>query len=243
MKFFIAIIFILSFLYPFAAVGGDDVPDSFKNYIPYKLGSNLLYLHPELSEKAKIVNESSGKDSLITSIVLPFASDSLSIFYSSGPSDDPTFIIKYKDMVEYVGGEKLYISSSGFFYLVKRSNEYFKKNLKYQISDGKFKEIEQPFYLVDQECETSTSLYMYDSKCNGGNLVATLPKGTVVHILLMEKADKGCSGSVVPDNDIGDPVNNYLVSTPFGLVGWVASSGGYLTRPGKPLESLRFFGD
>jgi hypothetical protein len=59
----------------------------------------------------------------------------------------------------------------------------------------------------------------------------------------MENAEDGCPADIIPDNKIRDPVNSYLVTTPFGLVGWVASSGGYVERPGKPLSCLRFLGD
>jgi hypothetical protein len=224
--------------------GGQNIPDSFKNYISYEIGDNSVFLHPALAKKAKIVKESEKDKNDISSVTFPFASDSLSISFDPGPSGDPTFVITFKGKEEYLGGEKLYVSSSGSLYLVRKSNEYFEKKLKFRFSGGKLKEVYQPFYLVDQKCKTSTPLSMYDGKCNKGNLIARLPKGANVYILLMEKSDRtGCPSNVVPDNEINDPVNNYLVSTPFGLVGWVASSGGYVERPGKPLGCLRFFGD
>jgi hypothetical protein len=226
---------------PLASFGDQDVPDSFKDYVSYRLEWNTLLLAPELARKAEITYAPSSTE-VVTSVSFPLAGSTVTVSFDPGPSDDPAFVINFGDSEEYLGGEKLYISSSGLLYLVRKSNELFEKRLKLSLSDGTLEEVPQPFYRVDQLCETSTPLRMYDGRCSQGNLIATLPKGATVRVLLMENA-KGCPANVVPDNELQDPVNNYLVATPFGLVGWVASSGGDITRPGKPLGCLQFFGD
>jgi hypothetical protein len=229
-------------MYPFYSFASQVEVDSFKDYISYKLGSNLLLIDPEIARKAKITYESGSKE--ISNVSLQLGTQKVSISFSSGPSEDPTFIISLGNKEEQLGGDKLYVSSSGFLYLVKRSNEHFEKHLKYALIDGNLKEIRQPLYLVDMKCETSTSLVMYEDKCNQGNLIAQLPQNTTVHILAMDNAPIKCDTDIVPDNKIHDQINNYLVATPFGLVGWVVSTRGYLHfRPGKPLGCLRFYGD
>jgi hypothetical protein len=223
--------------------GSQAEVESFKNYVSYKLGWNLVLLDPEIVPKAKITYKSGSKEKNISNITFPLGKQTVSISFDPGPSEDPTFIITFDKTERQLGGEKLYVSSDGFFYLVKQSNEYFKKRLKYRISVGNLKEIRQPLYLIDMKCETSTSLLMFENKCNQGNLVAKLPQNTTVHILAIDNAPNNCPPGIIPDNEIGDPINNYLVTTPFGLVGWVVSTGGYLVRPGKPLGCLRFHGD
>jgi hypothetical protein len=227
---------------PYMSFGDRDVPDSFKNYVSHNLSGNFLFLAPELAEHATITYESPSKVNIIA-VDFPFGKSSMTVSFDPGPSGDPAFILDLETHEEYLPGETLYISSSGFLYLVRKSNEYFEKRLKYSLSGGTLKEIRQPFYQVDLQCETSTPLFMYEEPCNKGNVIATLPQGTLVHILVMENTEHGCPSDIVPDNEMRDPVESYLVATPFGLVGWVASSGGYVERPGKPLGCLRFFGD
>ncbi len=228
---------------PLLSFAGQTDVDSFKKYVSYKLGSNLLLLSPEIARKAKITYESSSTGKDISSISFQLAQQKIAISFDPGPSEDPMFVINLDNTEKRLGGNKLYVSPAGFFYLVKQSNEYFEKRLKYSISDGNLKEIRQPLYLIDMQCETSTALLMYENKCNQGNLVAMLPQNTTVRILAIDNAPNSCPFDIIPDNEIHDPINTYLVSTPFGLVGWVVSTGGYLTRPGKPLGCLRFHGD
>jgi hypothetical protein len=239
---YLNIVVILTFvIYPNILQGQQLKPDSFKNYISYESGFNILYLDPLLANKSKIEKDSTDENAPV--IIFPFKNGIMSVAFDPGLSEDPAFIVKYKKMKKDLGGETLYVSSSGFLYLVRHSNEYFQKRLKYIISDGIFKEIDQPFYLVNTPCIVSTPLQMYTEKDNSGSLVAKLPKESVVYVLLMDNSEYTCPPGLIPNNEIGDPVNNYLVSTSFGLVGWVVSTGGYLSRPGKPLGCLRFLGD
>lgn len=219
---------------------------SFKDYVLYRMDDIELYLDPGIARVAKTSNGpfSDLKGNAIPSVTFPYLGKAtLVVEYSPGPSDDPTFIITYKGNTEYLGGEKLYISGNGFLYLARYSNECYPKKLKYSLLDGRIKEVAQPMYLIDQDCTTSTDLVLYEKVCNKGKAIATIPKGTSVHIIAADNEHRVCSSIKVADNDIGDQVNNYLVSTPFGLIGWVASSCGYLARPGRPLSCLRYYGD
>ncbi len=209
-------------------------PDSFKDYISFKLGSNLLFLDPELSRTAKKTDDM---------ISFKFGKSIMTVSFNPGPSEDPAFDIKYNKIYETLDGQKLYISSSGSLYIVNDMNLCFERRLKYIISNDKLTEIKQPYYLVNKECEASTTLQMFEMKCNQGKLIAQLPKGSTLRILLMEDIRDSCPSIVIEGKESTDQVNNYLVTTPFGLVGWVSSSCGYYDRPGIPLGCLRLTGD
>jgi hypothetical protein len=225
-----------------ASVANQDRPDSFRDYVSYKLGWNTLLLDPILANAASVKHDSA-KSETIASISFTLRKIPVTVSFDPGPSDDPAFVISLGTSEEYLAGEKLYISSSGNFYLERKSNEYHEKRLKYSISRGTLVETRQPFYLIDQECEASTPVTIYTGKCNTGGKVATLPEGATVRILVVETDEEVCSSDLIADNEVEDPVDSYLVATPFGLVGWVASSAGDITRPGKPLACLQFFGD
>jgi len=229
-------------LLPFVLFADQSESDSFKDYVSYEIGANLLFLDPVLAEKASVIKESTSNEYAVVSFPIA-GKNAMSVKFDPGPSDDPTFVISFKGKTEFLGGEKLYISSGGFLYLQRENNEHFVKKMKYSISDGEVKEVKQPFYLVDLKCRTSAALLLYENKCNKGSLIARLPKGAAVNILAIENIENNCPSNIIKDNETGDPVNSYLVSTPFGLVGWAVSSVGSLSRPGKPIECLRFKGD
>lgn len=230
-------------LFPVIALGAEDIPDSFQGYVPYALGPSSLFLAPELAEAAEMLEGEDPQNGNTAAVVFPLGSDSVSISFDPGPSEDPTFVIEHAGRLDELGGEQLFVSSTGNVYLVRRSNELFEKRLKYRISDGRLEEVPQPFYLAAQDCEASATVRIYDRKCNQGNLIATLPKGASVRLLLLEGGEEICPESLAPGGEASGPLQSYLVSTPFGLVGWVASSGGHLDQPGSPLGCLRFQGD
>jgi hypothetical protein len=224
-------------------VGSENEIASFKNYIKYKIGDNVLYLAPELSKNAKIMKDTMNPIEGSVEVKFVINKNKVHIRFSPGESDDQTFVVSYNDQKKYLEGEELYISSNGTFYLIRETNEDFKKRLKLIFQDDQLIEVAQPFYLVDLKCEASTDFRIYDKKCNSGEVIATIPKGTTVNILLVENDSVGCSDKIIKGNTNLDPVKNYLVATPFGLVGWVASSTGYLSRPGNPLSCITFHGD
>lgn len=244
MKKIVSFIVFIFIVLPFVSFADQSESDSFKDYVSYKIGANLLFLDPVLAKKASVIKESPSNENEYSLVSFPVAGkDAMSVKFDPGPSDDPTFVISFKGKTESLGGEKLYISSSGFLYLQREKNEHFVKKMKYSFSNGEFKEVKQPFCLVDLKCRTSATLLIYEDKCNKGNLIATLPKGSAVNILAIENIENSCPSNIIKDNETEDPVNSYLVSTPFGLMGWAVSSVGSLSRPGKPLGCLRFKGD
>jgi hypothetical protein len=200
-----------------------------------------VLLDPAIVKNNKIILTPSSD--YILNINFELGNSSVSISFKPDPDDNPAFLIKINSDVTPLHGEKLYVSSAGHLYLSNEFNAFIEKKLKYTISDGKLKEVRQPFYFIDMNCETSAPLLIYENKCNQGNLIARIPRKSFVRILAVENVPSNCRKNIIPDNKVGDSINSYLVSTPFGLVGWAVSSSGYLERPGNPLGCLRHNGN
>lgn len=146
--------------------------------------------------------------------------------FSWGPSEDPHFRLLRKttgDWMEmgFISCDELTIPSSGSIYAWGWSNQMFAKSRKFAVNNGEVVEVEQPFYNVDMKTETAKAVTLM-SQAGGGEKVAGLGVGAKVHVLI----NKG---------------DHYLVSTPFGLTGWVEVKDGY--GPDSPLKGIYYRGD
>jgi hypothetical protein len=216
-------------------------PASFSSYVPYALdyrpgwfANSFLFLSPELAKKAEVSRESPKSD---MSVRFPLKNRHLTINYDGGASHDPGFSISFESSKDpiIIGGEILYVSPAGSFYVVTRSNENFEVKRKFMLSENSLIEIRQPYYYVNDVCKTSSNLVMYEKICEKGDIVAKIPEGEDITILL-NAMDTKCEKT----SDLSE--GQYLVATSFGLVGWVVSTHGYL-GPGKPLSCLSYLGD
>ncbi len=136
--------------------------------------------------------------------------ENIRVVFTEGLSDDPEFLF-YSSRGEFiagVSGSKLYLSSNGFFYVVGTANDFFEKKRKYHLSNGKIKEVKQPFYYIGLNTVTQKAVTLYQSK-DLKEKVASLPADYNVELLLVE-----------PDYDDHSEVF-VLVRTELGLVGWV----------------------
>lgn len=214
-------------------------PSSFQGYVPYAIEhepgfgrGNILFLSTELSTSSEIFRTSSKQKNY--NVRFPIGKSMFSIQFDEGPSSDPGFLISSPalDKPTVLRGEILYVSTTGFFYITSRTNEDFTVKRKYQLKGRNLKEITQAFYLVDMQCTTSELLVMYEKRCGKGNVIAKIPEGMNVQVLLNDP-ESGCKDG-----------EQYLVATSFGLVGWVSSEAGYMHfRKGKPLSCLNYIGD
>lgn len=227
----------------------DKLPTSFKHYKSYvirKTNDHMqgkVYLAPELLKNTVKIKPTNEDESSKIRIIA--GDDVLNISFDSGASDDPSFTIQINQARETSSlvGETLYISAGKKFYTKSGSNNYYVQPKKFHIVNNKIIEMQQPFYLVNQDCKTSTTLVMYTKKCGEAQKVAVLPANAQVKILLAEYGDNTCKTSAPLDNEGKNPNMNFLVATPFGLVGWVSTRGGYLQTAGKPLGCIRYIGD
>ena len=248
-KLFINILKFLTLLSIFVfgqIFASDNLPSSFKEYVPYILGDETdfgtLYLSPELSKK---VLKNKPQQKMYSRLSINSNNNKITIRFDPGMSDDPEFIIQVNNAKEisYIIGDIIYMSTSGYLYSRNASNDYFERTSKYLIGKNNIKEIAQPFYFVNMECKASTAFTLYTERCGNGSKVATLQKGAKVKIVLTEYNDSKCKKPSIDDNNHGAPIMQFLVATPFGLVGWVSTVAGDLNRQGKPLSCIRFAGD
>lgn len=224
----------------------DNLPSSFKEYMPYILGNEnnfgTLYLAPELSEQ---ILKNNAQQKTYSSLSINSKNTSITIRFDPGMSDDPTFIIQANNAKEisYIGGDVIYMSTSGHLYSKNAANDYFERTAKYLINKNNIVEVSQPFYFVNMKCKASTALTLYTEQCEKGSKVATLQKGTTLKIVLSEYKNSECKKVSLDENYPGSQTMQFLVASPFGLVGWVSSIAGDLDREGKPLSCIRFAGD
>ena len=133
--------------------------------------------------------------------------DEYAIMFSSGPSDDPTFLIYKadtpKEPIADIYALELYIPGTGFIYSAGHTNNLFNTRKKFKLSGNKITEVKQPFYYVGKESKTLKAVKLYDSE-SMSNVVAQLPADYSVEVLI---------------NKAG--TNNFLIKTDFGLTGWV----------------------
>ena len=153
-KLFINILKFLTLLSIFVfgqIFASDNLPSSFKEYVPYILGDETdfgtLYLSPELSKK---VLKNKPQQKMYSRLSINSNNNKITIRFDPGMSDDPEFIIQVNNAKEisYIIGDIIYMSTSGYLYSRNASNDYFERTSKYLIGKNNIKEIAQPFYFV-----------------------------------------------------------------------------------------------
>ncbi len=146
------------------------------------------------------------------------------IEFDEGPSLDPRFIIYPEKGVKWSAefpGTTLIIPGNGFLYVSGHTNNCFDQRKKFALKETEFVEIKQPFYYVGIESRALKDLAI-TSKQRSGEVVAHIPKGEKVTIILNEDE---C----------------YLLKTQFGLLGWVRLQN--IGQEAEVLEGIFFYGD
>ncbi len=222
-----------------------ELPESFKNYqrivlLPDK-AEFFIPKGIKVSKKYEIVN-----DSINGNIKKEIARFSISkikfkISFDAGPSQDPVYmvnaIVGNKEHSAHIDGDKMFISWSGSIFSDLRSNQHYDKKRKFNVTENGIFEAGQPFYYVGYKCELTSALTITSEMCGDGNVIAQIPKGGNVEVLLHKKpspASNTCTGTKKMP---------FLVKTSFGLVGWAETKSGYFSEPGEPLSCIRYFGD
>jgi hypothetical protein len=234
----------------------------FRGYVRFKVGWNDLYLDPlivagmdrpqkampEIFHNILVFINPLWAARPPESLDFPLGNATCKVGFDNGPSDDPSFWVKQvsgsdsiRSRAAFLPGEKMYVSAKGEFHVENRNGQCFLHKRKYEFRDGEFCELAQPFYLINRNTRTSSDLLMYEHKGNQGRVMAKVPKGSSVRVLLKE-------------NSLGE--DNYLVANGHGLVGWVVSTcgsnphnsgpldlGSLFPTPGDPLSILVFEGD
>jgi len=166
-------------------------------------------------------------------------SGSLFILFSPGPSADPQFAIfdKNNNLLWGENGEEMCINSNGVIYLSGNANRMFNQRTKWQLSNGKVSEVKQPFYYVNVKGKLLKPVKLYSQKGNKGDVVATLPVGYEIEILLGEPE------LVTDGGESYVQIRNYLARSAFGLVGWLRLRDEDMSLHNPIVRGLGFMGD
>ncbi len=161
------------------------------------------------------------------------SSDSNCQFIQELPSGDTRDIpIKLADSTNSrlaLDGLRFILPGNGIIYVDGHMDTTFNERHKFVWKDGTFVEVKQPFLYVGLDSTTITSVILYSER-DFQHSVAQLPANSPVTVLL------NVSGT-----------DDYLLKTPFGLVGWAKIPSGGLTPDGDPMaiviNGIYFLGD
>ena len=230
----------LSMLFTALLFGESDFkkPESFKDYKKYTLDDNTIFLSPKLTKGLKIKDIKKADydkdiDVPIKTMFFKINGKKVELRIDPGASEDYSFVFKYNGKETQIAGDLFYLSQSGTIYIPNRMNENYEVKRKFKITKNGIKEVKQAFLSVNLECKTSALATLYSKQGEKGNVVAKIPKGRIVKVLV----------NSFSTHNTEDKSKNYLVQTSFGLVGWVRSSAGYMQQKGKPLGCLMSVGD
>ena len=148
------------------------------------------------------------------------------VYFNPGPSEDPVFVIadeKTKKILGSLETDQLVFPGNGFVYTMGRTDKIHTEHRKFSIRDGKLTEVKQPFLFVGLESHATTILAL-TAKKGGGELIATLPKGDPVYVVLSDGED-------------------LLIKSAFGLLGWFRMTKDHETPDTTPIEGIYFAGD
>ena len=133
-------------------------------------------------------------------------------------------------------GEEMCINSSGVIYLSGNMDKMFNQRMKFQFANNKVTEVKQPYYFVDVKGNLKP-VKLYSRKDNRGELIATLPVGYEIEVLLADP------DTPIDSDGYREQMTNYLARTAFGLVGWLklGQDDTYFMDP--VVKGLGFYGD
>jgi hypothetical protein len=198
----------------------NELPESFKGYkkveLPYHTGVTSrgeLFLAPTINFIEKKLLDQGFE---IDGVTFRLNSYNFEVICVPGPAENVTFQIqvfrKNDKLTGQFSAERLFISSTGNFYTESIFGYLFPVNKKFKIRGNEIVEIKQPYYSVNLDCSVNEKLIITSEKCSKDKVLAVIPKGMQIHVLLAENPDfhEACNGG-----------KNYLVRTSFGLVGWI----------------------
>ena len=219
-------------------IGQDAVyPDGIFGYDP----ATFTYIGKELQNlpKTDVCYEAENNDeyTLIGRYKNDLMKESVNILFTPGPSADPLFCIsdaKNTILWEQLADE-MCINGNGVIYIAGNTDKMFNERRKFQLSGSKVVEAKQPFCYVGLKGKLLKPVTLYSQK-KGGTVVANLPVGYEIEVLLAEEDyPKG-------QNDDGLPMN-YLARSAFGLVGWLRLTEDDAYNSNPVIRGLGYMGD
>jgi hypothetical protein len=211
-----------------------SIDTSYKAYFGYDKSSRLINKFCGTLDKKDPFYCS--ESSLIEGVVVAryknqALKDSVNILFSGGMSDDPEFSVYTKSgrTMGRIACVEFYINSSGTIYTSGHANNMYNRRRKFQIQNDTILEIKQPYNYVGMKGKTQKDITLYKDM-QGSDIVAQLPKGYEIEILLTDATTK--------DYQID---HFFLVKTDFGLIGWLRLTNEDIY--GAVLKDLFYAGD
>lgn len=207
--------------------GMDELEASFSNLKKLKgektpVGDIELYYDPAISKVLSGKERSAGK--LIKTRLDRTSGKQYIIGFSTGMSMDPGFSITRVDSsgeanIGGAAGTRMMIPGNGAIYVTGHTNDMVMTRAKYVLKNGKLRYIKQPFEYIGLVTKTLATVKLFGSR-QYKTIVAILPRDRNIEVILRDG-------------------QNYLVKSPFGLIGWVRIKSGYQS----PISGIYFAGD
>jgi len=143
--------------------------------------------------------------------------DSRYEFYLEGEFQVPAFIL-HTDHLDFLG--------KGIVVARGSMNEMFMRSRKFEIKNGRIKELIQPFYAVDLQSEATKDFDIFLTK-RLKKVIEHVEQGDKISVLVAEFKDK---------------YTYYLVRSELGLTGWIKINQG-LWVDETPIKDLYYHGD
>ena len=242
-QFTLVAVLLFAFISPCVAMGeGKEATSQILTSFPELTSLKLeevgitIYYNPKssevLSDKPSQPTESNEEEPPVfhplRSQLLGEKKGSFLIACDNGASDDPGCAIlkeeggNQKEVSKKIWGLIFIFPGDGSIYAEGHMNTMFNERKKYAWKNNAFSEVKQPYKYVGLDSTTKTAVTLVSSPSDK-EVVATLPKGSPVTVLLNE----------------GD---HYLIKTPFGVLGWLTIQEGSMEE-NSPIKGIYYAGD
>ena len=138
-------------------------------------------------------------------------------FYRNGAYEAPSFVLDC-DHLDFLG--------DGYLITLGAMNQMFPISKKFKISNGRVREVKQPYYAVNIKSKATRDIDIYANK-SMKRVIAHIKKGDDVTVLLTEFKKKHVY---------------YLLRSDQGLTGWIRVEWETWVNE-TPIENLYFHGD
>lgn len=219
---------------------GEKIPASFSAYRLIDFEDGALYVSPDLKTTSGRLDTGHGGRHVE---LFNIRHSQYAIGFEIGDSDAAIFTLFSNtngawNSIGSVQGYRLFLSASGSIYTRSDSATLPDINRKFSIQGNRLVETEQPMLLINDQCKTGTAVVLRSGISEKSPVVARLPKNGEVQVVATQFFFDGDEETSGPDGSV--PV---LISTPFGLTGWVSAIPAmHFSAPPKTIDCIYYRG-